>query len=267
MADAGYDVADYRDIDPVFGTLADAEALIARGARGRPAGHPRHRPQPHLVRALRGSRQRSPATSAARARYLFRPGRGPLGDRAAERLAAAASAGRPGRASNDADGRRATGTSTCSRPSSPTSTGRTPRCAHEFEDILRFWFDRGVDGFRIDVAHGLVKHPDLPDAGDVEQAVDAAATRHPAWDQDGVHEVYRAWRKIADCYDRAESLRRRGVGRRQRAAGALPATATSCTPRSSSTSCDAVPRRRDAQRRSMTPWQRPRRWPPRRPGS
>ena len=63
----------------------------------------------------------------------------------------------------------------------------------EFEDILRFWFDRGVDGFRIDVAHGLRQGPGLPDLGaddaEIAQPPDRAA--HPHWDRDGVHDIYR----------------------------------------------------------------------------
>ena len=64
----------------------------------------------------------------------------------------------------------------------------------EFESILRFWFDRGVDGFRIDVAHGLAKDPEMPDlAGNF--AVGAASEGHPHWDRDEVHDIYRAWRR------------------------------------------------------------------------
>ena len=70
----------------------------------------------------------------------------------------------------------------------------------EFESILRFWFDRGVDGFRIDVAHGLAKDPEMPDLAGRFPTRPAPAG-HPHWDQDEVHEVYRAWRQISDSYD------------------------------------------------------------------
>ena len=60
--------------------------------------------------------------------------------------------------------RTASGTSTSSTPPSPTSTGATPRCG-DVRGVLRFWLDRGVDGFRIDVAHGLFKEPSLRDQG------------------------------------------------------------------------------------------------------
>jgi hypothetical protein len=86
---------------------------------------------------------------------------------------------------DDRPGRHAgSGTCTCSRPSSRTSTGPTRRCAQEFEDILRFWFDRGVDGVRIDSAALLAKDPALPDPRAV------ALT-----DRDDVHDIYRAWRR------------------------------------------------------------------------
>jgi alpha-glucosidase len=72
----------------------------------------------------------------------------------------------------------------------------------EFESILRFWFDQGVDGFRIDVAHSLVKDPALPDVGEEEETLlDAVGgAGHPFWDRDGVHEVYRGWRRVAESY-------------------------------------------------------------------
>ena len=76
---------------------------------------------------------------------------------------------------------------------------------HEaFHDILRFWLDRGVDGFRVDVAHGLVKEEGLPDWASehkvLDHNADAGGRRPPMWDQDGVHEVYQEWRKILDSY-------------------------------------------------------------------
>ena len=76
-----------------------------------------------------------------------------------------------------------------------------PEVVAEFESILRFWLDRGVDGFRIDVAHGLAKDPEMPDLqGD--WATDGPAVEgHPHWDRDEVHEVYRGWRRVTDAYD------------------------------------------------------------------
>lgn len=74
----------------------------------------------------------------------------------------------------------------------------------EFEKILRYWFDLGVDGFRIDVAHGMVKDAGYPDNDVYTQMVAGTKSETPAeypqWDRPGVHEIYRAWRKIADEY-------------------------------------------------------------------
>ena len=96
---------------------------------------------------------------------------------------------------------RASGTCTCSpRAARPRLDQR--RGAEEFDETMRFWFDRGVDGFRVDVAHGLAKAEGLPDIGppsgrrQLRSAVD-----HPHWDRDDVHEIYRRWRELADTYD------------------------------------------------------------------
>ena len=68
--------------------------------------------------------------------------------------------------------------------------------------MLAFWFDRGVDGFRIDVAHGLVKAEGLPDVGGSVDVLEPTKREdHPHWDRDGVHEIFRDWRKVADRYD------------------------------------------------------------------
>ena len=72
------------------------------------------------------------------------------------------------------DGTPGSGTCTCSPPSSPTSTGPTRTCARDFETNLRFWFDRGVDGFRIDVAHGLVKAEGCPTSAELTGRPDPA---------------------------------------------------------------------------------------------
>ena len=79
--------------------------------------------------------------------------------------------------------------------------------------MLRFWFDRGVDGFRIDVANGLHKHEDLPDLGERSgRPVDEGEEDHPFWDRDTVHEVYREWRRVADSYPDPRDVRGRGMG-------------------------------------------------------
>jgi alpha-glucosidase len=75
-------------------------------------------------------------------------------------------------------------------PEQPDLNGEHAEVRAEFEDILRFWLDRGVDGFRVDVAHGLMKQPGLPDVGADPDPADL-----PYQDCDGVHEIYRSWRR------------------------------------------------------------------------
>ena len=157
--DHGYDVADYEDVDPLFGTLADADALVA-------AAHelglkvivdlvPNHTSSEHAwFRAALASEPGSPGAGA-----LPVPRR--QGARAATSrptTGARSSAATPGPGC-----RTGSGTSTSSTPPSPTSTGATPRSATCSRTVLRFWLDRGVDGFRVDVAHGLVKEASLRD--------------------------------------------------------------------------------------------------------
>jgi alpha-glucosidase len=87
-------------------------------------------------------------------------------------------------------------------PEQPDLDWTNPEVRDEFDDTIRFWFDRGVDGFRIDVAHGLAKADGLPDIGSlVWPPVSAEPVDHPHWDRDEVHEIYRRWRALADCYD------------------------------------------------------------------
>ena len=91
-------------------------------------------------------------------------------------------------------------------PEQPDLNWDNPEVREEFEDVLAFWSDRGVDGFRIDVAHSLVKDqavifgPDpLPTWAEMEKLPWDGT--HPVWDRDEVHDVYRGWRKVFDRYD------------------------------------------------------------------
>lgn len=192
MADAGYDVSDYRAIEPAFGTSADATALIAEahalGLRVLLDIVPNHTSDQHtwFQAALDGDAE-------ARARYYFRPGRGD---------------GPPNDWQSIFGGPAWTRVADGSwylhlfDPGQPDLDWANPEVVAEFESILRFWFDQGVDGFRIDVAHGLVKAAGLPDVGpdDEEMLEPAHRANHPFWDRDGVHEIYRGWRKVADSY-------------------------------------------------------------------
>ncbi|MGW4638503.1 glycoside hydrolase family 13 protein [Sphaerisporangium sp. NPDC004334] len=178
MADGGYDVADYRDIDPSFGTLPEAEKFIqeahALGIRTIIDIVPNHgSDQQEWFRQALAAGPGSPE----RARFWFAEGRGDLPPN---------------------DWRSIFGGPAWTRvpdgqwylhlfaPEQPDFNWTNPEVVEEFHDILRFWFDRGVDGIRIDSAAVLFKDFD---------SVEESYTDH-----DAVHEVYRGWRRIADEY-------------------------------------------------------------------
>jgi len=197
MVDAGYDVADYTGIDPMFGTVAGAEAFIAdahgHGLRVILDIVPNHTSDRHAW--FEAAMAAGPG-SAERDRYVFRPGQGEDG------------------ALPPNDWRSTFGGSAWTRvpdgewylhlfaDAQPDLNWNNVEVRHDFEKVLGFWFDRGVDGFRIDVAHGLIKQDSLPDAGETNDVLEPTKRDdHPHWDRDGVHEIYRDWRKVADRYD------------------------------------------------------------------
>ena len=188
--DHGYDVADYRDVDPLFGTLADFDAMLAK------AHDLGLRVIVDLVPNHTSERARVVPRGAGRRAGLPRPGplRLPRRRRARRRRAAeqlAVDLRRP-----RVDPRRRDGQWYLHMfdPTQPDLNWWNPEVGDEFESVLRFWLDRGVDGFRIDVAHGLYN----------ARSTCPTSTRGqwmPMWDQPEVHEVYRRWRKILDEYD------------------------------------------------------------------
>ena len=210
QADGGYDVADYRDIDPAFGTLDAAQRLIddahAAGLRVVLDIVPNHTSDEHpwFVAALDAA-----PGSPERDRYVFRPGRGPGGELPPNdwRSVFGGSAWRRVRDRGDngdgGDGGPAQWYLHLFHPKQPDLNWASPDVRAEFLDVLRFWFDRGADGFRIDVAHGLAKDPALPDLGIDHEGVLGPPDRenHPHWDRPEVHEIYREWRRLADEYD------------------------------------------------------------------
>ncbi|KRV47830.1 alpha-glucosidase [Wenjunlia vitaminophila] len=201
-ADGGYDVSDYRDIDPDFGTLADAEALVGEAHR-----HglkliidivPNHTSNEHVW--FRQALADGPG-APARDRYIFRPGLGPDGDQPPNNWSS--NFGGPAWTRiTEADGTPGPWYLHLFAPEQPDLNWDHPEVKEEFESILRFWFDRGVDGVRIDVAHGLVKAPGLPDLGSLDGKLIhvARGDDHPYWDRDGVHEIFQGWRAVADSY-------------------------------------------------------------------
>ncbi|MFD8753019.1 glycoside hydrolase family 13 protein [Kitasatospora sp. NPDC059577] len=200
QADAGYDVADYRAVDPMFGTLLDADALI-RDAHGLGLRIivdlvPNHSSDQHewFQRALREG-----PGSALRDRYHFLPGKGEDGELPPNDWESIFGGPAWTRTENP-DGTPGDWYLHLFAPEQPDFNWDNPAVADEFRSILRFWLDMGVDGFRIDVAHGLVKAPGLPDLGGSDQLKLLGNDVMPFFDQDGVHEIYRSWRKILDEY-------------------------------------------------------------------
>ncbi|MFH8605947.1 glycoside hydrolase family 13 protein [Streptomyces sp. NPDC018029] len=195
QADAGYDVADYRAVDPMFGTLADADRLVrethALGLRFIVDIVPNHCSDQHawFRQALRDG-----PGSAARERFFFRSGRGADGSLPPNDWESVF--GGPAWTRVE-DGEWYLHLFAAEQPDFDWAH---PDVHEEFRSVLRFWLDLGVDGFRIDVAHGLVKAPGLPDIGHAEQVRLLGKQAVPYFDQDGVHEIYRDWRRILDEY-------------------------------------------------------------------
>ncbi|NDG09845.1 MAG: hypothetical protein EB112_04010 [Actinobacteria bacterium] len=201
--DHGYDVSDYMDIEPDYGTLKDAEVLIkeahAMGIRVIVDIVPNHSSDQHVwfqeaLRAKPGSKERD--------RYMFRDGKGANGEIPPNNWQAVFG-GPAWQRVTEADGKPGQWYLHLFAVEQPDFNWENPEVHEYFEKTLRFWLDRGVDGFRIDVAHGMVKAPGLPDVLDKDDATPEmlAAQRMPFWDQEGVHEIYRKWRKIFDSYE------------------------------------------------------------------
>jgi len=205
MADAGYDVADYRDIDPLFGTLADADKLIARAheldLRVIVDLVPNHSSDEHeWFKAALAAGPGSPE----RERYLFRDGKGENGELPPNDWQAIFGGNAWTRVS-DADGNPEQWYLHLFDPKQPDFNWNNPEVRDEFVSILTFWLDRGVDGFRVDVAHSLIKADGLPDHAAHAQMAGTGDASHdnggPMWDQEGVHQIYRAWRELLDSYN------------------------------------------------------------------
>jgi alpha-glucosidase len=189
--DGGYDVADYRNVDPRFGDLDDLGKLIAKahelGIRFIVDLVPNHTSSEHPW--FRAALESAPG-SPERERYIFRDEppnswQSVFGGPAWQRTP---------------DGQWYLHLFDVSQPD---LNWDNPEVRAEFEDILRFWLDRGVDGFRVDVAHGLIKDRELAEftyTGAVLGGLDPLGPPPPMWDQEGVHEIYRRWHRIVAEY-------------------------------------------------------------------
>ena len=202
MADGGYDVSDYRDIDPDFGTLEEADALIeeahALGIRIIIDIVPNHVSDQHpWFKAALAAAPRSDE----RARFWFRPGRGLEGGEPPNNWVSHFG-GSAWTRTVDADGKPEQWYLHLFADAQPDLNWEHPAVREEHLSILRFWFDRGADGIRIDSAAILVKDPFLADL-DPDAPEDAP---HPYTDRDGIHEIYQEWRRVADSYPEPKAL-------------------------------------------------------------
>lgn len=199
MADHGYDVADFCDVDPLFGSLAEFDKLLVDahqiGLRVIVDLVPNHTSSAHpwFRKAL------ADPASAERDYYVFRP---PQPDGSPPNNWESVFGG-PAWTLDEASGEFYLHLFDSAQPD---LNWRNPNVAAEWERILTFWLDRGVDGFRIDVAHGLYKAPGLPDVTVSQEPDPRAPNLHslgaqPCWDQPEVFDVYRRWRQITDRYD------------------------------------------------------------------
>ncbi len=190
QADAGYDISDYRSIDPVFGTLDEAEELIADaralGIRTIVDIVPNHVSSEHPW--FRAAVEAGPG-SPERARFWFRPGRGDEPPNSWQSIFGGSAWTRV----DDGEWYLHLFAS-----EQPDLNWTHPDVVREHEDVLRFWFDRGAAGVRIDSAALLVKDPELSEIADWGA--------HPFQDRDELHDIYRRWREIADGYDEPRVL-------------------------------------------------------------
>src|SRR4051812_16298507 len=196
MSDHGYDVADYTDVEPRFGDLAAFDRLLteahSRELRVIVDLVPNHTSSEHawFLEAV------SDPSSSMRSRYYFRDGRDG-GESPPNNWTSVF--GGPAWTRDPASGQWYLH---LFDKGQPDLNWRNPEVHEEWRKILRFWLDRGVDGFRIDVAHGLYKSELLADETDVASPANAHAIGRPmVWDQPEVTDVFRDWRGITDSYD------------------------------------------------------------------
>ena len=197
LRDGGYDVADYRTIDERFGTTEEVELFIAeahtRDIKVIADLVPNHTSSDH--RWFQEALAAGPG-SPERDRYVFKDGKGTNSELP------------------PTDWTAVFGGSAWEQvedgqwylhlfdPSQPDLNWENEEVRAEFDDVFRFWLDRGIDGFRIDVAHGLIKDTTFPDVGKVGKILESETTEnHPFWDRDGVHEINRRFRSVLDEYD------------------------------------------------------------------
>ncbi|MEJ1154320.1 alpha-amylase family glycosyl hydrolase [Microbacterium marmarense] len=206
--DAGYDVSDYCDVDPLFGTLDDFDDMLAaaheRSIRIIVDLVPNHSSDQHIwfQQALAAA-----PGSAERARYMFRDGKGANGELPPNNWDSVFG-GPAWTRIKEADGSDGQWYLHLFDSSQPDFDWTNEEVREEFRGILRFWLDRGVDGFRVDVAHGMIKADGLPDYTPDPEAGSMGGEEAdvPYWGQDGVHDIYRDWHQVVAEYDGDRAL-------------------------------------------------------------
>lgn len=206
MVDHGYDVADPRDVDPLFGGMAALDRLLAAadavGIKVTMDLVPNHTSSAHpWFRAALAAGAGSPE----RARYLFRNGRGPDGALPPNNWTSVFG-GPAWTRVTEPDGRPGQWYLHLFDAAQPDLNWDNPEIAADLERTLRFWLDRGVAGFRIDVAHGMAKPADLPDMADPEGVMLATRVDDPRFNNDGVHAIHRGIRTVLDDYPEAATV-------------------------------------------------------------
>ncbi|WP_345067759.1 glycoside hydrolase family 13 protein [Leifsonia kafniensis] len=212
--DAGYDVADYCDVDPLFGTLADFDVMLtgahALGIRVIVDLVPNHTSSAHAW--FQAALAAGPG-SEERGHYLFREGKGENGELPPNNWESVFG-GEAWTRVTEADGTPGQWYLHLFDTTQPDLDWNNPWVREQFRDILRFWLDRGVDGFRVDVAHGMIKADGLPDytppteggsmgggTATLEPEISAEPPAPaPYWAQDGVHDIYRDWHELLAEY-------------------------------------------------------------------
>jgi alpha-glucosidase len=212
--DAGYDVSDYCDVDPLFGTLADFDTMLtashALGLRVIVDIVPNHSSSDHAwFQAALAAKPGSPEREV----YLFRDGRGASGELPPNNWESVFG-GSAWTRITEPDGTPGQWYLHLFDSSQPDLNWQNPWVREQFRGILRFWLDRGVDGFRVDVAHGMIKAAGLPDytppaqggsmggsGATLEPGISSEPPTAPYWAQDGVHEIYREWHEVLEEYD------------------------------------------------------------------
>jgi len=202
LADGGYDVADYRAIDPAFGTLEEAEAFIVEalelGIRTIVDIVPNHVSDRHAwFQAALAAEPGAPE----RERFWFREGRGPNGDEPPTAWPSEFRGGKTWTRTANPDGTPGEWYLHLFTAQQPDLHWDHPDVRAEHESILRFWFDRGAAGVRIDSAALLAKDPTMPEVPD-----DPVPGAHPLHDRDELHGIYRSWRTVADGYSGSRIL-------------------------------------------------------------